>query len=336
MMNILHVHDYPPITGGGIAYFVHDLTLETDDIAHHNVFSTRCRDDVNADDTRFVGDRLFKKYDLVFFHFTYSIRFSAVLLVLALLTRQRIFSVMHCEKEHLTYGNLKKLPKPFRTFICAGYEFLISLSNRVICFNEQSSMMRYRNSTNVMQFVSVGKLLNKNRLNNTTKKFGLFSGDTSSMKGFDVLLDLARTFKNQRFCAATNKIGNKESEIPPNISLLGILPREKLHLQLRYFEYGLVLSKTECWSRFAHESFILGVKVISTVKAGIFRHIEDDDYIYLYINTNHSQKYKALENTIRVQSRNISPASVSKKALKINKHAILQWRSIIEKIRRSE
>ena len=132
MLNILHIHDYPLKTGGGLAYFIHDLISETDDIAQHNIFSTRCKDDIASDDKWFVGDYLFKKYDLIFFHFTYSIRLSFALLILALLFRQRIYSVMHCEKEHIDHGNLKYFPKPIRNLIAIAYEFLISLDRKSV------------------------------------------------------------------------------------------------------------------------------------------------------------------------------------------------------------
>jgi glycosyltransferase involved in cell wall biosynthesis len=122
------VHDYPPLTGGGLALGVQDIAAELDDVLIFHVLSSRARDHFADDRSRLAlfdrGDAhvctlatprralsWLRDADVVVVNWTFSFRgLSTLLLLAAPLLGKPTVLVVHTAPDHCRYNRMGRLP----------------------------------------------------------------------------------------------------------------------------------------------------------------------------------------------------------------------------------
>lgn len=131
------VHDYPPLTGGGLAVGVRELARLLEDEFQFTILSSRLVDHFGDDrgDPALRVDagrapigrvgaaralRRIRGADLVLVHWTFSYRrLSTLALVMAPLLGRRTVCVMHTAPAHCRFNRLRRLPRPARRLLFA-------------------------------------------------------------------------------------------------------------------------------------------------------------------------------------------------------------------------
>ena len=121
---VLMAHDYPPLTGGGLAVGVRELARLLGGELRFRVVSSRLVDHF-ADDRRRLAPsgrvrtlRWLWEADVIVVHWTFSFRrLSTVLLLAAPLLGRPVVCVVHTAPDHCDYNRLRRLPPRVRRLL---------------------------------------------------------------------------------------------------------------------------------------------------------------------------------------------------------------------------
>ena len=136
---ILMIHDYPPITGGGLSIGVQELATQLDDRFRFVVLSSRLADHFADDRPRLRSGngripsgaelavaaprhiaRSVAEADIIVVHWTFSFRrFATLALLAAPLVRKPVACVIHTGPAHCEYNRIRRLPAPLRNALLA-------------------------------------------------------------------------------------------------------------------------------------------------------------------------------------------------------------------------
>lgn len=136
------LHDYPPITGGGIATASQELARIVGNRCHCRILSARAVD-------HFADDRVRAKSwgwrsaasniltaDVLIVHWTFSVRrLATVSLLVGPMLRKPTLCVVHTSPAHADYNRLSTLPRPVRRLVLMAVARLLAHSTRVIALS---------------------------------------------------------------------------------------------------------------------------------------------------------------------------------------------------------
>jgi glycosyltransferase involved in cell wall biosynthesis len=143
---VLMLHDYPPITGGGLAIAVQDLVRFFDGRFRFLVHSSRLVDDF-ADDRQRSSPRgrfarlreiwaSLQQADCVVVHWTFSFRWlSSLALLVAPLLGKPTVCVIHTAPSHCSYNRLRHLPPRFVLLLLMVIRYVMRRCTAVIALS---------------------------------------------------------------------------------------------------------------------------------------------------------------------------------------------------------
>jgi glycosyltransferase involved in cell wall biosynthesis len=297
------VHDYPPLTGGGLAVGVKELARLLEDEFRFTILSSRLVDHFGDDRKdpalecnagRALVERAgvaralrrIRRADLVVVHWTFSYRrLSTLALVVAPLLGRRTVCVMHTGPAHCRYNRLRRLPGVARRLLFAMTGLASRRCSDVVALSgphaDALSAVGIR-PTRVLP-LPVGPnagsgAARDGRERRRAETIGVV-GELSALKGADdvpVLLEALTpefAFVIVGRGPAATAIARSVAALPPaqraRVVVADRLEPERMACVYARVDWLLVLSRTESQGRAALEAMLAGVVVLARPAEGI-------------------------------------------------------------------
>jgi len=309
---VLMLHDYPPVTGGGLALSVRELASLVRDELDVYVLSSRLADHF-ADDHG-CGDagvpdrdgfrwalavprrtvRWFVQADALVTHWTFSFRWlSTLALVLGPLLRKPTACVIHTAPDHSRYNRLRHLPAATRSSLFRLARWALRHCVAVVALSPSHSAALADDGfpiTHVLPMPVTPRTAYRRvyelhrRVHGPPTTIGIV-GELSVLKGADGIPDLLRSLTPQFAFRIAGR-----GELAPWIALTaaGLRPEQRKLVRLSdrldpsritdfYEEIDclLILSRTESQCRVALEAMLAGVIILARPIYGLVDLVTD-------------------------------------------------------------
>jgi glycosyltransferase involved in cell wall biosynthesis len=302
---VLMVHDYPPVTGGGLALAVLELAglLRGDD--HVVVLSSRWRDHFADDRTRrgpcstsnadvevsrvsvWHAVRRFADADLVFTHWTFSVRrLATAALLLGPLLGKPTVCVVHTAPAHCRYNRMRRVPSRVRRTLLNVIARAMRRCRAVVALSEgHAAALRgigFPVTHVIPLMVTLPPLAERHRAQPRERaRIVGVAGELSVLKGADrlpaIVAGLAPDFAFR--IAGTGPLEDRLrvelSALPADVAMCGWVPPESMPDFYRRIDFLLVASRTEAQSRVALEAMLAGVIVVAADDCGLASLVDD-------------------------------------------------------------
>lgn len=297
------LHDYPPVSGGGLALAVRDLTASVPGL-RCAVLSSRLVDHYADDRYTLAGIDCYasirsvlaaaRHADTILVHWTFSFRRLSTLAVLAApLSRSRVICVFHTGPDHCRFNRLRRLPAPVRRVLLDAFASRLAYCDATIALSRGHAAALARESipaTHVLP-LPVAHLpgydlayRRHQRQASVPARIGI-AGELSALKGSDAVPRL--------LCDMTPEVGFRVAgdgplrpllertvgELTPvqrqAVSLDGRLKPEQMPAFYGSVDCLLVTSWTEAQCRVVVEAMLAGVLVLARPIDGLGDLIHD-------------------------------------------------------------
>jgi glycosyltransferase involved in cell wall biosynthesis len=301
------VHDYPPITGGGLSIGVQELARQLHDQFRFVILSSRLSDHFADDRPRVHSDegpaptgaelalptlgriaRSVAEADVVVIHWTFSFRrFSTLALLAAPFVRKPVACVIHTAPAHCEYNRMRRLPMPLRDALLALAGAALRRCCAVVALGRAhaSSLLQANfEPTHVIPLpvapspehaLSFHRRLRDCPAPNT---IGIV-GEISKLKGADEIPRLLRVLTPEYAfrIGGRGPLGNRVADAAQTldqaqrsrVALFDRLDPAAMPAFYATIDALLVLSRTESQCRIALEAMLAGVLVLARPSAGI-------------------------------------------------------------------
>lgn len=304
---ILMIHDYPPLTGGGLSIGVQELARQLHDQFRFVVLSSRLSDHFADDRSCARGGagpllsgaelvlpavrriaRSIAEADIVVVHWTFSFRrFATLALFAAPFARKPVACVIHTAPAHCEYNRIRRLPTPLREALFALARLALRRCRAIVALGRVHawSLQEARfEPTHVIPLPVAPSpehaLSFRRRLRDcpAPDTIGIV-GEMSELKGADEVPLLLRALTPEYGF----RIGGR-GPLARRIATAAEALEDAQRARVKLFDrldpaampafYGtidalLVLSRTESQCRIAFEAMLAGVLVLACSSAGI-------------------------------------------------------------------
>jgi glycosyltransferase involved in cell wall biosynthesis len=303
---ILFIHDYPPISGGGLARHVID-TAELLGLAYDcSIVTSRVKDHF-ADDSNTASSyekiqiqhlsllgifRLLlslNKFDALVVNCTYSLkRFTVLSLLLNKYIMKRTIFVLHTDREHIRYNRFSFFHPVVASVLVKLHDWIVTRGAACVTFSDEQRQRLessgVKNALCLPMFIKIDerhenafkvRLLKKNGVGKTVG----FAGEFSAIKGADRLPALRRYLPksiNMKLCGEgplRKKLVQYERELHcHSYGLFEVIEFVNPDLMFRFFtsiDLLIVPSRTETLCRTAVEAMACGVPVVAAPVGGL-------------------------------------------------------------------
>ena len=296
---VLMAHDYPPLTGGGLALGVGELARLLGDEFCFRILSSRLVDHF-ADDRRRLpvarpdcagaGLRRTLRWlceaDVVVVHWTFSFRrLSTVLLLAAPLLRRPVVCVIHTAPDHCDYNRVRRLPPPVRQLLFALVRRAARRCTAVVALSRPHAAALAQVGMPVARVLPVPVAPDgfppangRGRNGRRVRTVGIV-GELSELKGADAIPALLPVL-TPRFAVRIAGRGSLAPALTRAVATLpparraGIVLSDRVDPASMPSLYGevdclLVLSRSESQSRVTLEAMLAGVVVLGSGAGGV-------------------------------------------------------------------
>ena len=307
------LHDYPPVTGGGLALSVRELASLVRDELDVFVLSSRLVDHFaddrgcgeasgpDSDEFRWAlavpprAVRWFVRADVIVTHWTFSFRWlSTLALVLGPLLRKPTVCVIHTAPDHSRYNRLRHLPGPVRSSLFRLARWALRHCVAVVALSPSHSAALVGDGfpiTHVLPIPVTPRTtyrrvyeLHRRAHEPRPTTVGIV-GELSALKGADGIPDLLQSLTPQ-FTFRIAGRGELAPWIAKTAASLPLEQRKRVRLSDRLdpsritdfydeIEYLLILSRTESQCRVAQEAMLAGVIILARPIYGLVDLITD-------------------------------------------------------------
>jgi glycosyltransferase involved in cell wall biosynthesis len=308
---LLMCHDYPPLTGGGLAAAVNDLSRLLENDYEVTVVSARLVDHF-ADDrthsrsrsrasTALAMVRLLRQADGLVVHWTFSFRWLSCVAVLVgpALGRPTV-CVVHTSPGHCRYNRLRRLPGPARRTLlrlaaaasgrCVA---VVALSTSHATALTEAGLKPTHTCPAPVTAPHGDSNIHRGHVRASAMDVVGFAGELSYLKGADALPALAAACAPE-FAFRIAGRGPLEARVRSDIEGFDPACRSRIILSDRMdparmaaffhaIDAVLVLSRTESQCRLAIEAMLAGVVVLSRPVEGV-RDLVDDGRTGFFID----------------------------------------------------
>ena len=328
---LLMVHDYPPLTGGGLALSVRDLTSFLESHVRCETLSSRLFD-------HYADDRAehpppgrawltlvarMRSTDLVLAHWTFSFRrLSTVALILAPRLGTPVVWVIHTGPDHCAYNRLGCLPAKVRNSLVRRFGRLVERRCAAVVALSVSHAVALRRAgiqvTHVLPLPlgpvdSYDALYRRRAADPTTPRVIGVIGELSRLKGADALPGLVEAM-TPRFAFRVVGSGPLRSDLDRFVAgldsrrraavvLLERVPPQQMAEVYEDLDCVLVLSRTESQCRVVLEAMLCGVVVLARRIDGVSDVIVDGRTGYFVDPDEPQSVRKALDDLAADPSR---------------------------------
>jgi glycosyltransferase involved in cell wall biosynthesis len=301
------IHDYPPITGGGLSIGVQELARQLHDRFRFVVLSSRLADHF-ADDRRCPPSgngpmpsgaevavpaprriaRAIAEADIIIVHWTFSFRrFSTLALLAAPFVNKPVACVIHTAPAHCQYNRMRRLPAPLRHALLALARLGFRGCRAVVALGRvhTGSLVQARfKPTHVIPLpvapTPEHALSFRQRLHNRPAPATIgIVGEMSVLKGADEIPPILRALTPEYAFRIAGR-GPLAAQVEVAAEALNQAQRARVALSDRLdppampafyatIDVLLVLSRTESQCRVALEAMLAGVLVLARSSAGI-------------------------------------------------------------------
>jgi len=298
---IVMMHDYPPLTGGGLAIGVSELATLLCPGRSVHVLSSRLADHAADDRHRPLPEdgarytrsgvlqaaRAVRRADVVIAHLTFSFRRLAVLaLVLGPLSGTPTVCVLHTAPDHCDYNRLRFLPTWARAAVFALAQRALRRCAAVVALGPAHSAAVSGAGMLVthvapLPFASAGRYRDAFQHHVTSApavRVVGFAGELSLLKGADALPALIRALTPRyevQIAGAgplAGPLADYVAALPPpqqgRVLLAGALAPSGMPRFYRDIDCLIILSRTEAHCRVILEAMLAGVIVLASPTCG--------------------------------------------------------------------
>jgi len=306
MKNIVMVHDYPPITGGGLEVNTFALSKELVRRGYRvTIASTRFKS--AAYGTEYIDSKdgveivhiqadstlatFLSKFDVVYLHLTFSVRDGALLAgELAVQQGIRVLATMHTAPQHIPFSALGNLTDNEREDKISR---LLGLLNQpavgiIVATNALKSELTMFGVNNMITVINFG--VEQPSYEQSEKAFDImFVGRVSYLKGISYLFDALHLLKNQGIIITCGVIGDG-AELPlfkalstalglnNQITFLGFIEEKaKIYSFMAQAKLLVLPSLTEVFPQVMLEAQHVGTPVVASDIPGITEHFAKSD-----------------------------------------------------------
>jgi glycosyltransferase involved in cell wall biosynthesis len=300
------IHDYPPVTGGGLAIAIQELARLLHPEFRFTVLSSRLVDHFADDTNRESGSgstpdgaevalaslrdirRFVKIADGVIVHWTFSFRrLSTFAVFIAPLMTRHVACVVHTAPAHCQYNRLRWLPKPARAALLLLIRFALNRCTAVVALGAGHAASLAQSkiwATHVIPLPVVPSptyarsYRRRLRHPDSLTTIGIV-GELSELKGADDIPRVLRTLTPEfafriagggplaRDVAAC--VRRLDPDQRARVTMLDRLDPAAMPAFYDTIDVLLVLSRTESQCRVALEAMLAGVLVLARPAAGI-------------------------------------------------------------------
>ena len=293
-MRVWHFHNYPPISGGGLARYVLDCAQIFIRFDHAVVFS-RLDDQYSNDnvvdvwrhgikmiDLRDFSISMLSSGDLIIFHLTHSpFPEWRIFSKIAQSGCCAVVTALHTEREHTSYNSLSRMRQTIKLRFLRRFYDTLSEYGRVIVFTEYQAN-QVREVVDVKAVVAPmpiwleGMTPSRPVAHKVIQPTDiLFLGERSIIKGYDRFVRLARASRSVRFVSlgsgtlsARSLVGAGCADCVREVATVSY----KVAMDwLRATRFLMSASRTEGWGRAIFEAFLLKIPVLSFDTVGVLR-----------------------------------------------------------------
>lgn len=364
---ILLAHDYPPVTGGGLARHTVELAVIFGEEYDFTILTTRLVDHFTSDDSRnlskyniktlefsFRGLLKFRaicsEYDAIIINTTYSIRFSLIcFLFLERYLKKKSICVFHTEKEHIDFNRFRYLPKAFRFFLRSAHDWAAKKAHVCTTFSirEQERLQSWGRK-NVRFLPMPIRFLDKYEenfekrfLRNKVRNCVGFAGELSRIKGADRILAL-RSSMPAGISLTICGCGPMSDDFPNttandtlgSIDFIDFVEPNEMWSFYDKIDILLVPSRVESLSRVSIEAIASGVLVLASPVGGLAELIKGAfGPSHLVDFDNPIETAKKIQNLLHDREEIASKARRAKKWVEINYAQYKKrWREILKEV----
>jgi|GEM_PF-1655669 len=307
---LLMLHDYPPITGGGLALSVRNLASVLEPDFRTIVLSSRLTDHF-ADDhriarlenrvnggavcTRATPWRLLhglRTADIVIVHWTFSFRYlSTASIVIGPLLRKPTVCVIHTAPDHMNYNRLRCVPRAGQLILVRWMGSALLRCDAVVALSRSHQAALSQAGLSVTHTLPLpvsahayDDVWNRHPMERRSATLGI-AGELSKLKGADAILGLIRALTPEfafRIVGAGPLSANLISAVRSlpagqrdSVEFAGRKDPKQMPDFYRSIDYLLVLSRTESQCRVAIEAMLAGVIVLARPTSGLVDLIQE-------------------------------------------------------------
>jgi 1,2-diacylglycerol 3-alpha-glucosyltransferase len=288
---VVMVHDYPPMSGGGLALAARDLTRVLGDRFDVSICSSRLVDHFADDraDAQAVAARLrwqsIVASDCAIVHWTFSFRWLSTLALACFpLTRRRTVCVVHTAPDHCLYNRLGVLPPTLRRSAVATAARLMARCDEVIALSQSHACALRGAGVPVTKILPlpVARHLAPTEQARTALKAPVtvgIAGELSRLKGSDDLPGLLAVLlpecniviagRGPSLAALLATIGGLPSKARSAVTVTDRLAPQQMASFYAGIDCLLLCSRTESQSRVVLEAMLAGVLVLARPTTGV-------------------------------------------------------------------
>jgi glycosyltransferase involved in cell wall biosynthesis len=303
------VHDYPPLTGGGLALGVQDIAAGLDDVLTFRVLSSRARDHFADDRPRLaLLDRRdahvctlstprralswLRDADVVVVNWTFSFRgLSTLMLMAAPLLGKPTVLVVHTAPDHCRYNRMRRLPAGVRKSLVALAGAAARRCSAVVALSRAHAAALARvgfPAARVIPLPVAGERYG-NALNGRDGRpirTVVILGELSELKGADTIPRLLPVITSRFDLRIVGRgplaglVTAAAAALPParraNVIISDAVDPSAVPQLFSEADCVLVLSRSESQCRVALEAMLSGVVVLARAVGGVHDLIPDD------------------------------------------------------------
>ena len=308
---VLMAHDYPPLTGGGLALGVRELARLLGDELRFRILSSRLVDHFADDRSRLAAARpdtaraglgrtlrWLCEADVIIVHWTFSFRrLSTVLLLAAPLLRRPVVCVIHTAPDHCDYNRLRRLPSPVRRLLFTLMRHVARRCTAVVALSHPHAAALAQVGIPVARVLPLPVApdgfppANGRRRNGRPVRTVGIVGELSELKGADAIPELLPVL-TPRFAMRIAGRGSLAPALTRAVAALpparraGVVLSDRVDPASMPSLYGeldclLVLSRSESQSRVTLEAMHAGVVVLGSGAGGVADLVEDGETGFL-------------------------------------------------------
>jgi glycosyltransferase involved in cell wall biosynthesis len=304
---VVFLHDYPPISGGGLARHVLDtskmLMGRFDVQIYTSRLSDHFADDRNRKSYKSISfykpglislikcNNALNEFDVVIVNCTYSLRFFVICSAFFnRSTRNKTIFVLHTAAEHMFYNRFARLPSQVRGVLTRVHDWIVARGAACITFSdEQSVAMLKQGVSNVIRLPMIIEtdkrheaVFQKKGSQSASNNIVGFAGEFSMMKGIDRVISLRKRLSKQiemRLCGngpLRNELVRfaREESAAGQFEIVDFVDPEQMFTFFDRIDVLIVPSRTETLCRTAVEAMACGVVVFAAPVGGLRQLIE--------------------------------------------------------------
>lgn len=276
---VVHLHDYPPLSGGGLALTVRELIEVSGRPDVHVIAATRLKDhygdDSHVEVMRVECKRLINEAAAVVLHLTYSPRTTHGLMDWMVAGNIPFHVVLHCRETHVHYGSLAEISSNARYCALEAINKSLATSRSIRCFSpSQARNLSERLSRKVLAAPLLTVDIGIGSNSGTFEENLVTAGELSILKGTDRIPALGGALARR-----IKVFGHGDQRWSGYLKSFGIhhrptLSRHHLANEIDRSIGVLIPSRSESWSRIAAEALWLGRPVATATQLGVLEWVE--------------------------------------------------------------